>query len=123
MSLPKSIDIPSLKRQKRISFYFRYPLYHSEFREVRVNSHLHGYYVAKPLYGKLTQAGRVDRSGEYNGQIAVLFIPSPARSAARAELLLTRIPKNRVTLANGKRNWRAIHQAAERAIFNHLKTV
>ncbi|HZQ09518.1 MAG TPA: hypothetical protein VFD70_23265 [Anaerolineae bacterium] len=121
MSLPKSFDIQFLKRQKQISFYFRYPLYHSEFREVRENSRLRGYYTAKPLYGKLTHEGKVDRSAGYNGQIAVLFIPSPARSGARAELILTRIPKKQVTLENGKRNWRAIRQAAEQAILTYLK--
>src|SRR5581483_11614197 len=112
MSLPKSFDIQFLKRQKQISFYFRYPLYHSEFREVRTNNRLRGYFTAKPLYGKLTPEGKVDRSRGYNGEIAVLFIPSPARSPNKVQVLLTTIPKHQVTLPNGKRNWQVIRQAA-----------
>jgi hypothetical protein len=95
MALPKSFDLKALKRRPGISFYFRYPLYRSEFREIRENNSLRGYYAAKPLYGKLTEKGKVDRSAGFNGKIAVIFISSPARSAKQAQLIFTQLLKNK----------------------------
>jgi hypothetical protein len=120
MALPKSFDLKALKRSPRISFYFRYLLYHSEFREIRENNSLHGYYAAKPLYGKLTEEGKVDRSAGFNGKIAVIFISSPARSAKQAQLIFTQLLKKQGTLPNGKRNCSAIRKAAEHAIREKL---
>jgi hypothetical protein len=76
--------------------------------------------AAKPLYGKLTAAGKVDRASDFSGKIAIIFIPSPARSLKRVRLLFARMAKARVTLPNGKRNWPAIRQAAEKAVRKKL---
>lgn len=120
MSLPKSIDPQALRRMRTFAFYFRYPLHRDDFAEVIVDHRLRGYFTAKPLYGKRTAAGSVDRSAGFNGEVAAIFIPSPARSLKRAELLVTRMPRAEVTLANGKRNWQAINRAAEAAILDRL---
>ncbi len=114
----KDIDLSALRGNKRIAFYFRYPLYHSEFRELHdtKTGRLLGRFAAKPLYGRLNKEGRVDRSAGYNGQIAVVFVPARARSAEAVELFLARMPKTDVTLPNGRRNWTAIRDAAERAV-------
>jgi hypothetical protein len=112
------LDLAGLRRNPRIAFYFRYPLHRSDFRELRddKSGRLLGRYAAKPLYGRLTKQGRVDRSAGFNGQVAVIFIPRAARSAERAELFLTRLPRTQVVAANGRRNWSAIHHAAERVV-------
>jgi hypothetical protein len=112
----KDLDLSGLRRLPEIAFYFRYPLRHADFREVRDAGRLLGRYAAKPLYGRLTPAGRVDRSAGYNGQVAVVFLPPRARSARTARLLLTRMPRGRVTLPDGRRNGPAIRAAAERAV-------
>ena len=113
----KNFDLAALRRDPRIAFYFRYALHHGEFRELREGprGRLLGRFVAKPLYGRLTAEGKVDRSAGFNGQVAVLFIPAGARAPRSAQLLLTRMPRKRVTLPNGRRNWEAIRAVAERA--------
>ncbi len=117
----KNFDLGALRRNPQTAFYFRYPLHHSDFRELRdSDGRLLGRYAAKPLYGKLTSDGKVDRSAGFNGQVAIIFIPPGARSAKSAQLLLTRMPRERVTRANGKRNWDAIRDAAERALRRKL---
>lgn len=119
----KEFDLGALRRNKRIAFYFRYPLYHSEFHELHdpKTGHLLGRFAAKPLYGRLTRDGRVDRSAGFNGQVAVIFVPARARSAAAAQLLLARMAKAKVILPDGRRNWHAIHAAAERSVRRHLQ--
>jgi hypothetical protein len=112
----KDLDLSGLRRMPEIAVYFRYPLRRADFREVRGAGRLLGRYAAKPLYGRLTAAGRVDRSAGYNGQVAVVFLPTRARSARAARLLLTRMPRGRVTLPDGRRNGPAIRAAAERAV-------
>src|SRR5512135_582973 len=121
-SMFKDFDLGGLRRNKRIAFYFRYPLYHSEFHELHdpKTGHLLGRFAAKPLYGRLTRDGRVDRSAGFNGQVAVIFVPARARSAAAAQLLLTRMAKAKVILPDGRRNWHSIHAAAERSVRRHL---
>ncbi len=118
----KRFDLSRLRRDPRVAFYFRYPLYHKDFRELRdeKSGRLLGRYAAKPLYGRLTAEGRVDRSAGFDGQVAVIFLPAAARSAERAQLLLTRLPREQVVLANGRRNWGAIRRAAERAVRRRL---
>ncbi len=112
----KNFDLAALKRNPQIAYYFRYPLYHSDFFELRENGRLLGRVAAKPLYGRLTVEGKVDRTGSFNGQVAVLFIPARARTARSAELILTRMPRAAVVNAKGKRNWPAIRAAAARAV-------
>lgn len=112
----KDLDLSGLRRMPEIAFYFRYPLRHADFREARDRGRLLGRCATKPLYGRLTPKGKVDRSAGYNGQVAVLFLPAKARSIRAARLLLTRMPRSRVTLPDGQRNWPAIRAAAERAV-------
>jgi hypothetical protein len=116
----KHFDLTALRRDPQIAYYFRYPLYHSDFQAIRANGRLLGYAAAKPLYGRLTAAGQVDRSAGFNGQIAVLFIKSPARSARRAEILLTAVPPAELTRPDGKRNWPVIRAAAEATVRAHV---
>jgi hypothetical protein len=116
MSLSKKIDLSALGRMPAFAFYFRYPLSRDDFAELRIKHRLRGYYAAKPLYSRLTATGRVDRSSDFSGEIAVIFIPSPARSVKHSELLVAHMPKAEVTLSNGRRNWPAIRRAAKRAI-------
>lgn len=120
MGLPQAVDLRVLRRVPKFAFYIRYPLHHKDFHEIRADARLRGYYTAKPLHGRLTTAGKVDRSAGFNGEIAAIFIPSPARSAARAELLVTCMPRAKVTLANGQCNWPAIRRTAEKAILDRL---
>lgn len=119
----KDFDLGALRRNKRIAFYFRYPLYHSEFHELHdpKTGHLLGRFAAKPLYGRLTRDGRVDRSAGFNGQVAVIFVPARARNAAAVLLFLARMSKAQVTLPEGRRNWPAIRATAERSVLRHLK--
>jgi hypothetical protein len=116
----KSFDPQALRSVPRIAHYFRYPLHHAEFREVRDEGRLLGRYAAKPLYGRLTREGKVDRSARFNGQVALIFIPARARSVRSARLILTKMPRDRVARADGRRNWPAIRAAAERAIRRQL---
>jgi hypothetical protein len=114
--MSKGFDLSGLRRMPEIAFCFRYPLRSADFREVRHEGRLLGRYATKPLYGRLTPEGAVDRSAGYNGQVAVIFLPARARSLRSARLLLTRMPRSRVTLLDGRRNWPAIRSAAERAV-------
>lgn len=118
----KNFDLGALRRNKRIAFYFRYPLYHSEFHELRdpKTGRLIGRFAAKPIYGRLTRDGRVDRSAGFNGQVAVIFVPAHTRSAPSAQLLLARMSKAKVILPDGRRNWPAIRATAEQSVRRHL---
>ncbi len=53
----QDLDLADLRHIPEIGYYFRYPLHHSDFREVRVEGRLLGRYAAKPLYGRLTPQG------------------------------------------------------------------
>jgi hypothetical protein len=111
----KDLNLRELRRNPKIGFYFRYPLHASDFRELRDHGRLLGYFAAKPLYERLTVEGKVDRSGGFSGRIAVIVIPSPARSIHRARLVFAVMDPEDVTLADGRRNWPAIRSAAEYA--------
>jgi len=118
-ALPPSLDPAQLPRAlPGVRHWFRYPLHRHDFHPLRAPpaQRLLGYYSAKPLYGRLDAQGRVDRSAGFDGRIAGVFVPSPARSWAQAELFFARMPKPDVARADGKRNWPAIHAAAERAL-------
>lgn len=120
MALPQSLDPRKLATSvEEFSHWFRYSLHAGDFHAVRDTSSdasLLGYYAAKPMYGKYEAHGRIDRSAGFNGQIMALFVPSPARSWRHARLVRARMPRERVQLANGRRNWPAIRHAVENAI-------
>jgi hypothetical protein len=97
-------------------FTFTNPLHHRDFHVVRDGGRLLGRLAAKPLYGRLTSDGKVDRSAGFNGQVAVIFIPARARTPSAAKLLITKMPRRHVTKADGRRNWEAIYTAAENAV-------
>ncbi len=123
--LPRSLDPAALTQAlPRFPHYFRYPLHASDFHPLRGGdagvASLLGYYSAKPLYGTLDKRGRVDRSSGFSGEIAAVFVPSPARSWNRARLLQIRMPRDQVRNASGQRNWPAINHAAEIAIRHSL---
>lgn len=112
----QDLDLEELRRMPRIGYYFRYPLHHGDFHELRLKDRLRGHYTAKPLYGRLTSEGRVDRSSGFNGDVAALFIPVEARSARAVKLVLTHLDPQRITLPDGRRNWPVIREAAEHRI-------
>jgi hypothetical protein len=115
----EEFDLQALRRVPQFAHYFRYPLRHRDFHEVREQGRLLGRLAAKPLYGRLTREGKVDRSAGFNGQVAVIFIPARARTPRAAEVLITKMPRQRVTKAGGRRNWEAVYAAAEIAVRNH----
>ncbi len=53
----QDLDLSGLRHMPEIAFYFRYPLHHADFREVRDEGRLLGRYATKPLYGRLTPQG------------------------------------------------------------------
>jgi len=116
-TLPASLDVERLAAVPGLRHWFRYPLHDGDFRALRANAGAHGrllgYYAAKPLYGKLTPRGRVDRRSGYNGDVAAVFVPSPARSWKHARVLKTHLPARRITRADGRRNWPAIRAGVE----------
>ena len=119
--LPASLDPADLAAElSRFRHYFRYPLHARDFHPLR-RGRLLGYCSAKPLYGRLDAQGRVDRSAGFNGEIATVFVPSPARSWRQARLLRARMPRGSVARADGRRNWPAINAAAEAAIVQALR--
>ena len=115
----EDFDLQALRHIPQFAYYFRYPLYHRDFHEVRERGRLLGRMAAKPLYGRLTPEGKVDRSAGFNGQVAVIFIPARARTPRAAVLLITKLPRHLVTKDDGRRNWEAIYAAAETAVRNH----
>jgi hypothetical protein len=122
-ALPPSLDPADLPRAlPGVRHWFRYPLHRHDFhalRDARARRLL-GYYSAKPLYGTLDASGRVDRSAGFDGRIAGVFVPSPARSWVQAELFFAEMPKPEVARADGRRNWPAINAAAESALRDRL---
>jgi hypothetical protein len=109
----RHFDLRALRRDPCVAFYFRCPLHHSDFHELRQHGRLLGRFAAKPLYGRLTGEGKIDRSVGFNGHIAIIFLPTRARTARAATLLFTRLPREQVASRNGRRNWPAIRAAAE----------
>lgn len=122
MSLPPSLDPADIALHvPRFRHFFRYPLHPSDFHDLRDERRLLGYYATKPLYGRLDEAGRVDRSAGFNGEIAGLFVPSPTRSFAHARLFFTRIRAEHITNAKGQRDWPIIRAAAEQHLLADLR--
>lgn len=110
------LDQAELRRVPRISYYFLYPLHRNDFHELSIREQLRGHYTAKPLYGRLTLSGHVDRSADYNGDVAAIYVPVEAHSVDEASLLFTHIDPADVMLPTGQRNWSSIRAAAEHEI-------
>ena len=107
------INLDDLRRIPRVSYYFRYPLRPDDFHELEIEYKLRGHYASKPLYSRLKATREVDRSAGYNGDIAALFLPLAAGTAAEAIVAITHISPSEVIKADGHRNWPAIRKAAE----------
>ena len=123
IALPPSLDPADLPRVlPGFRHWFRYPLHRHDFHALRDAQALRllGYYSAKPLYGKLDASGRVDRSSGFDGRVAGVFVPSPARSWTQAELFFVEMSRQAVARADGRRNWPAINAAAECALRQRL---
>jgi hypothetical protein len=86
----EEFDLQALRHIPQFAYYFRYSLRHRDFHEVREQGRLLGRMAAKPLYGRLTREGKVDRSSGFNGQVAVIFIPARARTPRAALRALVR---------------------------------
>ena len=114
--LPPSLDLAQLDAVPGFRHCFRYRLHGDDFRPLREQARLRGYYAAKPLYGTLTRSGRVDRNAGFNGQVAAVFVPSPARSLRHAQLVFARMDPAQVRRRDGRRSWPKIREVAERAI-------
>ncbi|MBE2210465.1 MAG: hypothetical protein IAE66_02565 [Xanthomonadaceae bacterium] len=120
--LPASLDPALLPSQlPDFAHWFRYPLHRHDFHPLRdaKAARLLGYYSAKPLYARLDAHGRVDRGSGFDGRVAGVFVPSPARSWRHAGLFFTTMPAADVS-RDGQRNWPAINAAAERALHRQL---
>jgi hypothetical protein len=112
------IDWGAFDRDERFRYYFRYKLHERDFRPaIDAGGRTLGHFYAKPLYGRLDAQGRVDRSGGYNGEIAIAFAEP---EEGRLTLLLTSLPRDEITRADGKKNWPGIREAARRKICDHL---
>lgn len=114
------IDLERLRSVRRISYYFRYQLHRNDFHELKVRETLRGHYTAKPLYGRLTPSGYVDRSAGYNGDVAALYVPLESRCIDEARLFVTHIDPAEVATPSGQRNWPAIRAAAEHEIIGTI---
>lgn len=113
-------DVDAARRDRRVRCYFRYRLHTRDFHDLYGGGTLRGHYTAKPLYGRVDAQGRVDRSGGYDGRIAVLFLPEPVDPDA-VRLLFARLPPPRLTTGAGRRNWPLIREAAESALRRELR--
>lgn len=116
------IDLDALRRDRKVSYYFRYPLNGHDFHPLRVADRLRGHYASKALHSAFTPDGRVDRTSPYSGDIAALFVPLEARTPAETRLLLTHVQPGQIVHANGTRNWTVIRGAAEACISDALRT-
>src|SRR5215213_8377116 len=104
-------DLAALKQVPEIAFYFRYPLHHADFHELRTtgeNPRLLGHVTATPLSGELTDEGKMNRTVGYNGDIAIIFVKHPPDSVQCARLCFTHIAPDHITGPDGKHNWKAI---------------
>ncbi|MBL7733839.1 MAG: hypothetical protein JNL51_00140 [Chitinophagaceae bacterium] len=95
-------------------------MHRSDFHSLRIGDRVYGHYAAKPLYGKLTPEGRVDKSTGFNGDIAALFVPLAARGPDEAELFIAHATPEDLVLRTGKRNWKRINETAAEFIIKRL---
>src|SRR5262249_57610992 len=98
-------DLQALRHIPQFAYYFRYPLRHRDFHEVREQGRLLGRMAAKPLYGRLTREGKVDRSSGFNGQVAVIFIPARAPAPPAPLLFITQPPRRQGNKTDGGAKW------------------
>lgn len=114
------IDLNELRKTRYIGYYFRYPLHRKDFHEFKIEDNIRGHYTAKPLYGRLTPKGRVDKSAGFNGDIAVLYVPMDAKVSEDVELFISHTTPKDIRLPNGKRNWEKINAIAVKSITERL---
>jgi hypothetical protein len=69
----------------------------------------------KPLYGRLDERGRVDRSAGFNGEIA-----SAEPEEGRLPLPFARLPREVIVRPDGRKDWPTIGEAARPRICEHL---
>ena len=115
------LDLHELRKTRRLGYYFRYPLHRNNFHDLKTGNHLEGHYTAKPLYGRLTPEGRVDKSAGFNGEIAVLFVPLAAKCPDDVALFTFHTIPGYIQLYTGKRDWRKINTLAETYLIKRLK--
>ena len=115
------LDLDELRKTRRIGYYFRYPLHRNNFNDLRIRDHIYGHYTAKPLYGRLTPEGRVDKSAGFNGDVAVLYVPLEAKTPDEAELFISHTAPKNIQLSTGKRNWEKINEVAVESITKRLE--
>ncbi|HMR82983.1 MAG TPA: hypothetical protein PKE30_07625 [Niabella sp.] len=114
------LNLDELRKTHRIGYYFRYPLHRSNFHDLKIGDDVCGHYTAKPLYGLLTPEGRVDKSGGFNGDVAVLFVPLNAMVPDDVTLFITHTEPENIRLATGKRNWEKINEIAIKSLMKRL---
>jgi hypothetical protein len=111
------IDRGQFDHDDQLRDYFRYKLHEKDFRRaVDGQGRTLGHFYANPLYGRLDNQGRVDRSAGFNGAIA---FAEPEEG--HLTLLFARLPKEEIVGPDGHRNWPAIREAARRRICEHLR--
>jgi len=115
------LDLDELRKTRRIGYYFRYPLHRNNFHELKIRDHIYGHYTAKPLYGRLTPEGRVNKTAEFNGDVAVLYVPLKAKTFDEAELFISHTAPKNIQLPTGKRNWKKINEVAVKSITRRLE--
>lgn len=115
-----ALDLDKLRKTGRIGYYFRYPLHRNNFHELKTGNQLCGHYTAKPLYGRLTPEGRVDKSAGFNGEVAVLYVPLGSKQYEDVELIIEHSRPENMQLPNGKRNWEKINEIAASAVKKRL---
>lgn len=116
-----SFPMEDLRRQRRIGYYFRYPLERKDFRPLNLDGRALGDFSAKALYNDLNDRGEVDRQSGFSGDVAALFVPEGARSAAEAMVFLAQTDPARLVRANGTRNWPEILDTARDRILEFLR--
>lgn len=115
---PIKIDWDTFDRDHQFRHYFRYKIHEEDFRPATDREgRTVGHFFAKPLYRRLDERGRVDKSEGFSGEIAIAFAES---EQGHLTLLITRLPAAKITTANGKKDWPAIREAARRRICEHV---
>jgi hypothetical protein len=112
------INWDQFDRDEPFRYYFRYKLHEKDFgAAIDAQGRPLGHFYAKPLYGRLDERGRVDKSAGFNGGIAIAFAEP---EEGHLTLLFARLPKEEIVRADGRKNWPAIREAARRRICEHL---